>query len=205
MPLPPAFRVTETADALRIEWDNRVLERDGCTVPFFKLFWLMWASASVWITGRWVWDVFHYQPERQVETVCCDPFFMLMTWFVTWITAQILLSRNWSESVEVTRHAITHTCVGRMAPAPSVHLYEQVDRVAFGWDRDKPETRPTDDFKAPAVYINFKDGKQSSIIGQWVRADHKFQLFQLIRQFLTIHQPGVRTDVWGEPDPWAKW
>jgi hypothetical protein len=205
MSIPPELRVTGEDGRLRVEWDNRAIEKDGCIVPFFGLIWFMWAPSTLWMTCHWVVTVFDKGRDADPGTVCVMPVAMLVGWFITLWIPRVLLSRNWLESVEVTSQAITHTRKGRLAPAPEVYPLAQVDTVAFGWDRDKPDKHPTDDFKNAAIYIVLKDRRRSSGIAEWLQAKQKYHLFQLIQRYLAANESAVKTVVWGEPEPWVKW
>lgn len=198
-PLPPTFRVTETAGTLRVEWGYAAIHKNGCTYPLLTMAWLFWAFCTFWATGQLIDTVIHFGAG---ETICFLAFWLFFGWFGTLWPLYEHFSRYWVESVTVTRDSLTHARIGRFAPKPRAYPLEQVDRIAFGWDRARPEGGEE---ITTAIHIFWKDGKRSSGIGKWVRDDHLFGIFQHIQRFLASNDVPVRTPVWGEREPWLKY
>lgn len=116
------LRINEVDETLRIEWSNRDVPKDGCVFVFFVLFWIVWCPLTLAVT----WLAF----ERR------EAFFfiwLVFGWVGTLGVPYTLLRRYWSEVIEVSSRAVTHRCVGLLAPRPKVWRLELGLEIFLGF------------------------------------------------------------------------
>jgi hypothetical protein len=193
MLLPPEFRVTETDGTLRVEWDNRAIElkKDGPGVWFSVVWWIVWASATVWITGLLIRTIVNFGGrEADYFGLFFYPCWLVFGWVGTLLVPYQLASRGWRESVEITNHALTHTRTGRFAPKPRVYLLDRLAAIEFKWCEN-------DD--SPLGIRIVTTGRRATLLGEWLQFEHSFQLFQVIQRFLVAHDVPVKTTVYSKP------
>jgi hypothetical protein len=177
MPLPPEFQVTETDGALRIEWDNRRVLRDGWGWLWLGLAWVALAVVASALTLGFYHSV-KMRPAEPLgghdfgEICCLIPF----AWSFVLFLPYWFSSRLWREIVEVSRDAITHTRIGWRAPKPTVYPLAEVSKLALKWDES-----------AAGVFVVVGSGMWSADyrLVQWLHTPHQQQLFETIREFAT--------------------
>ena len=95
---------------LRLEWKNYRVRRDNFLVIFYFLFWLAWASASVWVTycilaGR-VQD--NLGPDDLPSWIgwSCLGVWLFGAWVVAFYIPYLFVTLSWLEWVEISTTSV---------------------------------------------------------------------------------------------------
>jgi hypothetical protein len=203
MPLPPEFRVTETADSLRIEWDNREVRDDRGDRIGYAVLWLVLAGFAFMMTCELV-AAYMLPPAERPEFndacgFCCGLPFMLC--------GVVMLPYYWArrggrESVEVTRGAITHRQSRWLASPPDVYPLATGAKLVLAWTPPDTSDEPMFQVGVTVFVPGGWLGPHSSY-GEFLVAPLREQLFLTIRDFAVRNGIPLAFEETGTRPEWA--
>ena len=181
------IHVEETATSLTLAWDNRALAKDRFLGCFLMLFWIIWAPATLLVTGlAWLALV-----RKNIGNLSFFLVWLVFGWAGTIGIPYSLLQRHWSESLTIDASAITLEYFGLLAKRPKVIPLERISEISIGHmpDSDGGESIVTlNILGTPAV--SFWSHRQ--MIAYWLSPKLKEQLFQAIEAFSEMHGLKIR-------------
>ena len=187
-PQPTGVRFEESADGLRIEWDNRRVRQDWFTFWFMVLFWLIWCPVTLFVTAVLVVPI----PEDIQK-----PVLFLLVWLVFGWTGTIgiplaLLDRRSMEWIEIGQSGIGIGKRSALRKNLRRLVWDQIDEIALGRYNDG-----SDHESMVTVNVFLKRGRfgqRSRLIpGYWLANDLKESIFRRMRLF--IEAGGLPTKV----------
>jgi hypothetical protein len=169
------FQETEDGSTLRLEWDNRQVRKDGCTLCFFVVFWIIWAPVTVFVTGLFLVDA---GPRWFFA------FWLIFGWLGTLGIPYAVLGRFWKEWIEISEHAFRHGRQGFLAPRPKSFPLDTILCVFYG-HCDEETFAALTIFRVPGR-LGVANRHQ---FGCWLAPDLKKQIFDRIEAF--VQQNGL--------------
>lgn len=119
MESPSSFQETEAGSTLRLEWDNRRVRKDRFTYWFLAIFWIIWAPVTVFVTERFLADVFAKAFHLGVLVSGLPAvIWLIFGWLGTLLIPWCLLGRSWREWIEISEEEVCHGREGLLAPKP---------------------------------------------------------------------------------------
>jgi hypothetical protein len=202
MPLPPAFRVTETDGTLRIAWSNRDVPKDGCVTVFLLVFWLVLTCFTLYGTW-WVCDYLFASP-FDLGWYCvlspCGTLVGFLAWYGVLVTPRALMRRRWGEEIAISAAAITHTRTGWLSPRPRAYPLDRVNEFALGWHRNGPSGTSNHVWHV-GLYVDSKDawgGREPHPVAEWLSPELCARVFEVVRGFVADRGVALTTTEWGE-------
>jgi hypothetical protein len=170
MESPSPFEVTRDGSALRIEWDNRQVRKDGYTCCFFAFFWIIWAPITLFMTGLLLTGK--------------GPIWFLAIWLIfgwagTLLIPYTFLGRAWREWIEISEEGFCHGREGLLAPMPKCFALPTILCIFFGhYSDESPVTLSV--LSVPSRF-GFRN---RHLFGYWLAPDLKKELFDEIEAFV---------------------
>lgn len=189
-PQPTGLKFEETAEGLRIEWDNRRVRQDWFVFWFMVLFWLIWCPATLFISA-----VLLAPTPEQTE----KPVLFLVVWLVFgWGgTIGIPLALLYRRSVEWLVIGQTSIEIGIRSPWRKNlrHLaWDQIDEIALGRYNDG-----SDHESMVTVNVFLKRGKLGQrkrlMPGYWLANEYKEAIYERVRAFSEANNLPIRTRI----------
>jgi hypothetical protein len=181
---------TESADGLRVEWDNRLVRRDRFTFWFMVLFWVIWCPATLFMT------LMLYTAASMDSPIA---YLFLVIWLVGgWLGTigipLFLLNRRSVEWIEIGQTGVS---IGLRGPLPQKlrHLaWSQIDEIALGRYNDG-----SDHESMMTVNVFLTRGKyglrRRLIPGYWLANGLKEEIYERIRSFIEARNLPVKTRI----------
>jgi hypothetical protein len=173
------FQETEDGSSLRLEWDNRQVRKDGCTFFFLLVFWIIWAPATVFVTGlllvddgggRWFFAIW-----------------LVFGWLGTLGIPYTFLGRSWREWIEISAHTVCHGHEGFLAPRRKSFPLDTILCIFFGHVGDEtPVTLSV--FRVPGRL----GLRNQHLFGYWLAPELKKQMFDRIEAFVRDKELSLR-------------
>jgi len=180
--------VTESADSIRVAWDNRRAPRDRSHLRLLLLLGPVLAACGTvpaWLTffgpeharGNWL--------ERIVAVVIGA-----LWWVVAVLVGYDLVGRRWAERVEVSATAITVGRRGFLAPTPKVIAVGPGVELFLGVCDDGYERapRPSLEVFSPGQW----GGRTRIEFGRWLAVPAREQVFETLAAFIASHRIPVK-------------
>ncbi len=176
---PTGLKFEESADGLRIEWDNRRVRQDRFTFWFMVLFWLIWCPATLFMTGVLLVADF----DDGVAPVVFLVVWLLGGWGGTIGIPLALLDRRSVEWIEIGPEGIGIGKRSSLRKNLRRLAWDQIDEVALGRYNDG-----SDHESMVTVNVFLKQGRfgqRSRLIpGYWLANELKEAVYGRMRLFI---------------------
>jgi hypothetical protein len=168
------IEVHQTPMSLSLSWDNRVVRKDRLLTWFLVLFWIIWAPATFLVSALAV--------NAKGAELLFFLVWLVFAWSGTILIPYILLMRRWRESVVVDTAAIAMNFSGPLAKRARTLPLDSVVEISFG--RLSEESIVTLNIML-SQSVPFWSRRQ--MLGYWLSAELKEQLFEAIKAFVETH------------------
>ncbi len=169
---------SETAEELRLEWDNRKAQPDRFLLWFLLLFWIFWVPGTAAAT----WRIFHSRSPVFLS-ICC-----IFCWLPALGIPYLLLGRSWYEWVTFRPNEFVHGRTGRLAPKPKRIPLSAIAEIGVGhYDSGDHDSVVT-------LNIHYFIGKKLKLrhmVGHWLHPSLKEDVFRELQAFANKHDVAV--------------